>query len=76
MKAYKLLYNIKLSVSTCINCYKASNNKIYVSAQCFYLTHVDVKVFCDSPAVFSQHTKRHALLQKDPYFILVLKLHL
>lgn len=39
-------------------------------------THIDSKVFCDSSAVFSQHSKRHALLQEDPNLVFVLQLYL
>lgn len=39
-------------------------------------TYIDSKVFCDSSAMLSQHTKRHAFLQKDPHLVLVLQIHL
>lgn len=39
-------------------------------------THVDPEVFCDSSAVFSQHTEGQALLKEDPHLVFVLELHL
>lgn len=52
---------------------KQSDRHIFLVA---LFTHINTKMFCDSAAVFSQHTKRQALLQEDPYFVLVLQLHL